>query len=239
MTIQSKRIEYSDGDHGLQAHMAWNDALDGPGPGVLVAHAWRGRSEFEDRKAEKLAELGYVGFALDLYGKGVLGNSVEENNALMQPLIEDRQMLQRRMHLALETLRGQDEVDPEKTAAMGFCFGGLSVLDLARTGADVQGVASFHGLFNQPGNTQGNSITAKVLAMHGWEDPMATPEQVLDFAEEMTGMGADWQLHAFGNTSHAFTNPEANDAGMGMLYQADADRRSWDLLAGFLAELFV
>ena len=106
-------------------------------------------------------------------------------------------------------------------------------------GADVQGVASFHGLFNQPGNTQGNSITAKVLAMHGWEDPMATPEQVLDFAAEMTGMGADWQLHAFGNTSHAFTNPEANDAEMGLLYQADADRRSWELLAGFLAELFV
>jgi dienelactone hydrolase len=156
----------------------------------------------------------------------------------MQPLIEDRLMLQRRMHLALETLRDQAEVDASQTAAMGFCFGGLSVLDLARTGADVKGVASFHGLFNQPGNTADNQISAKVLAMHGWNDPMATPEQVVDFAAEMTGMGADWQLHAFGNTSHAFTNPEANDPEMGLMYQADADRRSWDLLRGFLAELF-
>lgn len=238
MTIQSKKIEYSDGDHVLQAHMAWNDASGGARPGVLVAHAWRGRSEFEDQKAEKLAELGYVGFALDLYGKGILGNSIEENNALMQPLIEDRLMLQRRMHLALETLRDQAEVDASQTAAMGFCFGGLSVLDLARTGADVKGVASFHGLFNQPGNTADNQISAKVLAMHGWNDPMATPEQVVDFAAEMTGMGADWQLHAFGNTSHAFTNPEANDPEMGLMYQADADRRSWELLRGFLAELF-
>jgi len=238
VTIQNRQVEYRDGDHVLQAHMAWDDSSGGARPGVLIAHAWAGRSEFEDQKAGKLAAMGYVGFALDLYGKGVLGNSVEENSALMQPLIDDRLMLQRRMQLALDTLREQAEVDATQTAAMGFCFGGLSALDLARTGADLKGVASFHGLFNQPGNTDANKITAKVLAMHGWNDPMATPEQVVDFAAEMTGMGADWQLHAFGNTAHAFTNPQANDPEMGLMYQADADRRSWQLLKGFLAELF-
>jgi dienelactone hydrolase len=185
-----------------------------------------------------LAELGYVGFALDLYGKGVRGGSREENIALMQPLLDDRPALQRRMKLALESIRKQKEVDPARVAAIGFCFGGLCVLDLARTGADVLGVASFHGLFTSPGNTTGNRIQARVLVMHGWDDPMATPGQVISLAGELSEMGADWQIHAYGNTLHAFTNPAADDVEHGTVYDADADRRSWQNLQLFLAELF-
>lgn len=217
--------------------MAWEDGHD-PKPAVLISHAWGGRSEFEQGKAEILAELGYVGFALDLYGKGVLGTSREENSALMQPLLDDRGVLQRRMQLALAQLRKQKEVEGSRIAAMGFCFGGLCVLDLARTGADVCGVASVHGLFTPPGNTEGNKIKAKVLVLHGWDDPMATPDQVLSLAEELTAAGADWQIHGYGNTVHAFSNPAADDPAHGTVYDPDADRRSWQSLQLFFAEIF-
>lgn len=238
LAIQTKTVEYKDGDVLLEGYLAWDDTNGDSRPGVLISHAWAGRSEFEDGKAESLAELGYAGFALDLYGKGVRGNNAEENGALMQPLLDDRNTLQRRMTLALEQIRNQEIVDAARVAAMGFCFGGLSVLDLARTGAELSGVASFHGLFNSPGNTEGKRILAKVLVMHGWDDPMAKPEQVLSLADELTAMGADWQIHGYGNTMHAFTNPAANDPGIGTVYNAQADRRSWQSLQLFLAEIF-
>lgn len=185
-----------------------------------------------------LAELGYVGFAIDLYGKGILGNNVEQNRALMEPLLADRQQLQSRMKQALSVCSKQKEVDPDRIAAMGYCFGGLCVLDLARTGADIRGVASIHGLFSAPGNTADNRISAKVLVLHGWEDPMATPAQLLELTSELTAMGADWQLHAYGNTLHAFTNPAADDVDFGTVYNVDADHRSWQSLQLFLAEIF-
>ena len=238
LAIQTRLIEYKDGDVLLEGYLAWDDTNGDQRPGILISHAWAGRSEFEEGKAESLAELGYAGFAIDLYGKGVRGSNAEENSALMQPLLDDRATLQRRMKLALEQVRKQEVVDPSRVAAMGFCFGGLSVLDLARTGADLAGVASFHGLFNAPGNTGGNRISAKVLVMHGWDDPMATPDKVLSLADELNEMGADWQIHGYGNTMHEFTNPAANDPGFGTVYNAQADRRSWQSLQLFLAEIF-
>jgi len=238
LAIQTQTVEYKDGDVVLDGYLAWDDTNSDRRPGVLIAHAWAGRSEFEEGKAESLAELGYVGFALDLYGKGMRGSNAEENTALMQPLLDERITLQRRMTLALEQIRKQEIVDASRVAAMGYCFGGLSVLDLARTGAELSGVASFHGLFNPPGNTAGNKINAKVLVMHGWDDPMAKPDQVLTLADELTAMGADWQIHGYGNTMHAFTNPAANDPGFGTVYNERADRRSWQSLQLFLAEIF-
>lgn len=238
MSLQHRLIEYTDGDTILEGRLAWDDSYSAPRPGVLVSHAWRGRSDYEDGKAESLAELGYAAFALDLYGKGIRGSSVEENAALMQPFLDDRALLQRRMCLALASLREQSEVDAHRIAAIGFCFGGLCVLDLARTGEELAGVVSFHGLFAPPGNTTGNTVKARILALHGWDDPMATPDSVLSLADELTAMGADWQLHAYGNTMHAFTNPAANDPGMGTVYDAAADRRSWQAMRNFLDELF-
>ena len=238
MGIHTRTIEYKDGDTVLEAYMAWDDSAGDPRPGVMVSHAWAGRSDLEESKAEQLAELGYVGVAIDLYGKGVHGQSKEQNAALMKPLLEDRSMLQRRMKLGLEQVRKQREVDASRVAAMGFCFGGLCVLDLARTGADVRGVASFHGLFGKPGNTEGKKISARVLVMHGWDDPMATPDQVLGLTEELSAAGAAWQVLAYGGTKHAFTNPSANDPDFGTVYSPDADRRSWQSLQLFLAEIF-
>ncbi len=228
-----------DGDTVLEGLLAWDSAVDFARPGVMVSHAWGGRGELEDAKAVALAELGYVGFASNLYGKGVRGNSTEENAALMQPFLDNRSMLQQRMLLSLNTMRTQPEVDERNVAAIGFCFGGLCVLDLARTGEDLAGVVSFHGLFAPPGNTGDNTINARVLALHGWDDPMATPDQVLALADELSGQGADWQLHAYGNTMHAFTNPQANDPGFGTVYNASADRRSWAAMSNFLTEIFV
>jgi len=238
MGIQNRLVEYTDGDVVLEGMLVWDDSLRDPRPGVLVSHAWSGRSDYEGSKANRLAESGYVAFALDLYGKGVRGSTPEENSALMQPFLDDRAMLQQRLLLSLATLRDQAEVDETKIAAIGFCFGGLCVLDIARTGEDVAGVVSFHGLFGAPGNTEGNIINAKVLALHGWDDPMAMPDSVLALSKELTAMGADWQLHAYGNTMHAFTNPAANDKDMGTVYDVTADKRSWIAMQNFLEELF-
>lgn len=238
MTVHTRQIEYRDGGQLFEAEMAWDDATPAPRPGVLIAHAWRGRSEFEIDKARQLAKLGYAGFALDLFGKGVLGKSVEENRALIKPYMDDRALLQRRMQLALDQLRAQETVDAGRVAAAGFCFGGLCALDLARSGADLSGVVSFHGLLSSPGNTAGNRVRARVLVMHGWDDPMATPEHLVALGHELTSMQADWQFHVFGNAMHAFTNPHADDPGFGTVYQADADRRSWELMRVFFNEIF-
>ncbi len=238
MTIQTRTIDYQDGSTELQGLLAWDDTIDGERPGVMVSHAWRGRTQFENDKAEELAKLGYVGFALDLYGKGVQGSSVEENSALMQPFLDDREMLQKRLQVSLDVVRRQDKVDAARLGAIGFCFGGLCVLDLARIDADVNAVVSFHGLFGSPGNTVGNKSRVRVLVLHGWDDPMATPDQVVTLGEELSGMGADWQIHGYGNTMHAFTNPNANDPDFGTVYQPDADRRSWNAMQYFLSEIF-
>jgi dienelactone hydrolase len=238
MAIITNTVTYLDGDVVLEAFFAFDDALEGRRPAVLISHAWGGRDSFVAEKAKKLAELGYVGFALDMYGKGILGNSPEENSKLMMPFIENRAMLQQRIHAALSAVKLLPWVNDTKIAAIGFCFGGLCVLDLARTGADIQGVVSFHGLFNAPDNLKNPRITAKVLALHGYDDPMVKPDQLIAFQDEMTRAGVDWQVHSYGNTMHAFTNPIANNPDFGTVYQADADRRSWLAMQNFFTEIF-
>lgn len=238
MAIISKTIDYQDGGVLLEAVVAFDDAFTEPRPAVLINHTWAGRDNFVAEKAKKIAALGYVGFAVDMYGKGVLGSGPEDNAKLMQPFIDDRNMLQQRMKTALATARQLPVVDGSRCAAIGFCFGGLCVLDLARTGIDLKGVVSFHGLLGAPGNTDGNMIKAKVLALHGHDDPMGPVQQVIAFEEEMTRAKADWQLHSYGHTMHAFTNPLANDPKFGTVYQPDADRRSWQAMQNFLTELF-
>ena len=237
MSIHVEQFEYRHGDVILEAHVAWDEAVSGLRPGVLVSHAWGGRGEFEDRKAERLAALGYVGFALDMYGKGVSGSSPEENSRLMAPFIEDRKLLQDRISVALDQLRSHQHVDPARTAAIGFCFGGLCVLDLARSGADLRGVVSFHGLLEPPDNTAGNRMSAKALLLHGWKDPLVTPDKVIALSEERASLGADWQLNAYGNAMHAFTNPAAADAESGMLYDPVVQRRAFESMWMFLNEV--
>ena len=238
MAIRTRSIEIPFGNSTYEGLLAWNDANSGARPGILVSHTIRGRTEFEDSKAIALAELGYVGLSVDLYGVDTRDSEIEQYRALMDALKDDRPGLQQQLLGWINVLKDQPEVDAANIAAIGYCFGGLCVLDIARTGADVRGVVSFHGLFTAPGNTQNNRIRCKVLALHGWEDPLATPEQVEALATELTGMGADWQIHAYGNTLHAFTNPAADDQGAGTVYNMSADRRSWVAMQNFLEEIF-
>jgi dienelactone hydrolase len=239
MAVITREVEYTHRDTLFEGVVAVDNASEAQRPVVLVAHAWGGRDEFAVQKARDLAKLGYVGFALDLYGKGVLGNSKEENRELMSPLLEDRTLLQARMQTAVETAAGQPEADAAKVAAIGYCFGGLCVLDLARSGANVNGVVSFHGLFAAPGNTVGRKIKASVLVLHGYDDPMATPDAMVGLAAELTEAEADWQIHAYGSTLHAFTNPAAADPDFGTVYSAEADKRSWRSMTNFLSDVFV
>ena len=238
MAIVSNTVNYLDGDTLLEGFFAYDDAFEGQRPTVLISHAWAGRDEFVCKKAEKLAELGYFAFALDMYGKGILGSSVEENSKLMQPFMEDRALLQRRIGAALYAVKRIPWTDENNIAAIGFCFGGLCVLDLARTGADIKGVVAFHGLFTPPDNLQDQAIKAKVLLLHGNDDPMVPTEAVIALQQELTAKGADWQLHSYGNTMHAFTNPNANDPNFGTVYKEEADKRSWIAMKNFLTEIF-
>lgn len=207
-----------------------------PRPGVMVSHAWAGRGAFEMVKASELAEAGYAVFALDMYGKGVLGTSPEECAALMTPWRADRRRLAERQLAALEIARMQPEIDPTRIAAIGFCFGGLCVLDLARTGADLAGVVSFHGIYSRPDHETA-PITSKVLILHGRDDPMCPPEDVLAIEQELNDGGVDWQLHAYGHTMHAFTNPAAQNPEGGTEYNQVSARRAWAAMLSFLAEV--
>ena len=171
--MQTQIIEYRDGDTVLEGYVAWDESITGPRPGVLVAHDWTGRREFATGKAEEIAKLGYIGFALDMYGKGVFGadGDVEGNSALMNPLAGDRAALRARVNAALTAIRSLEMVDSNKIGAMGYCFGGMCVLELARAGADVGGVISIHGIFS-PGDVPNEAITAKILCLHGQDDPL-------------------------------------------------------------------
>lgn len=236
--IKQRPVAYAHNGTQLEGMLVYDDSWQTAMPGVMVCHAWAGRGAFEIEKARAIAEEGYAAFAVDLYGKGVLGKSKDENMALMTPFMEDRAMLQARLKVALKAFGDQEVVDEKRIAAIGFCFGGLCALDMARSGADVVAVASFHGLFNAPGNTAGKKIKAKVLALHGNDDPMVPHADVMSLADELTAAGADWQIHIYGQTMHAFTNPDANDPAFGTVYNETADRRAWQALDDFLEEIF-
>ncbi len=235
--LVKKVIEYHDQDCVLEGCYVYDDKNKDKRPLVLVAHDWSGRNEFSEGKAEKLAELGYIGFALDMYGKGKRGHTTEEKVALMQPLMEDRQLLQRRITAALHCAQQLELVDTQKIAAMGYCFGGLCALDLARSGADINGVVSFHGLLNPPPH-KNQMIKAKILVLHGHDDPMVTPDNVLAFENEMTEATVDWQVNVYSHTKHAFANPMANDPVLGTIYNPVADKRSWIAAKNFFIEVF-
>jgi dienelactone hydrolase len=238
LSVRTRLVDYDDGHTSYQGMIAFDDTFTGQRPGVLVAHTIRGRSAFEEGKAKALAGLGYAAFALDVYGKAELNTDDDNTRGHMTALLADRAELQRRLALSLRVLKEQPEVDAARTAAIGFCFGGLCALDIARSGEELAGVVSFHGLLDPPDNCAEQGIGSKVIVLHGWDDPLAAPESVVALAEEMSVAGADWQLHAYGNTVHAFTNPAANDTTRGTVYDAAADRRSWVAMSNFLNELF-
>lgn len=228
---------YHHDNEELHGFLVFQENKEKPRPAVIVAHDWSGRNEFACEKAKKLAEMGYIGFASDVYGKGRLGESTDEKKALMQPLVNDRLMLRNRLRAAFNALEAMPEVDKNRIAVIGFCFGGLCALDLARSGADIKGAVSFHGLLDKP-SLQPESIKAKVLVLHGYDDPMVKPEQVNAFCQEMTKAQVDWQVQMYGHVQHAFTNPQAHDTQAGLVYNSLAAARSWLAMELFLQEIF-
>ncbi|MBX9692407.1 MAG: dienelactone hydrolase family protein [Cyanobacteria bacterium] len=238
--MHTEFLDYQDSSTTCEAFVALDDSSKAKRPCVLISHAWAGQSDGERDNAKKIAELGYVGFCLDNYGKGKRGSSMEENAKLMQPFVDDRQMLRTRLLAGVTAAAAHPQVDADRIAAIGYCFGGLCVLDLARS-ADprVKGVVSFHGLFSPPNLGTQKHISAKVLILHGYDDPMATPTNMVEVATELTSAKADWQIHAYGQTMHAFTNPIANMPENGILYNESAAHRSWQAMSNFLEELFV
>lgn len=213
-----------------------SDATKEPRPTVLVFHAWDGRTGAMDAFAGRVAQLGYNAFAADLYGKGVTGSTTEECQALMNPLAGDRAKLRGMLLGVVEAAAGLPEVDESRMVAIGFCFGGLCVLDLARAGAPLRAVASFHGLFTPPGLPTVTPVKPKVIAYHGWDDPMVPPDAVVAFGKEFTEAGADWQLQAFGGAMHAFMAEGADMPQMGIQYNAVVAGRAWRGLELFLSE---
>lgn len=229
---------YYEQEQELHGYLAYDPKQEHPRPAVLIAHDWSGRTDFSCEKAELLAEMGYVGFALDMFGAAQTGIEIEEKQALISPLLADRAQLQYRMLAAFNTLRALPQVDAQKIAVIGYCFGGLCALDLARSGADIRGAVSFHGLLNKPDLPKTQAIKAKILVLHGYDDPMVQPEQVHEFCTEMSQEEVDWQVHMYGQVQHGFTNPKAHDAKLGIEYHVIAAERAWLSMTNFLREIF-
>ncbi|MCE2881397.1 MAG: dienelactone hydrolase family protein [Planctomycetaceae bacterium] len=208
-----------------------------PRPVVLVIHAWTGQDDFARAKAHMIADLGYIGFAVDVYGKGRRGSNPDECSKLMTPWVSDRAALRARLLAAVDFARRIEGGDPNRLGAVGFCFGGLCAFDLARANAPGLKVAvGFHALFSPPILGAQAPISAKVLALHGYDDPMATPDAMLGFANEMTAAKADWQVVAYGHTGHAFTNPHAHDRANGLFYREVIATRAFESMRALLAE---
>ncbi len=237
--IKTEYLDYKLGNDTFEGFAAYDETKTDKRPCVVVCHAWAGQMDAERDNAQKLAEMGFVGFSADVYGKGVRGDIQGDNTKLMQPLLQDRTLLKNRLLASIEAASKHPMSDPNRIAVIGYCFGGLCVLDLARCNAPVKGVVSFHGLFTPPDWKIESQIKPKVLILHGWDDPMATPDQVVAVSKELTDAKADWQLHGYGGVMHAFTAPQVNDKERGVVYNEAAARRSWQSMNDFLAEIFV
>ncbi|HOX24132.1 MAG TPA: dienelactone hydrolase family protein [Candidatus Krumholzibacteria bacterium] len=237
--IVTETVEYRHGDVVLEGYLAWDDAIAGARPGVLVVHQWLGLGENEQMRARLLAEMGNVAFAVDVYGKGVRPRDAAEARQEAAKYYGDRRLLRGRLAAALARLVESPLADSRRIAAIGYCFGGAGALELARSGADLAGVVSFHGSLDTPDPTEARTIKGKVLVCHGAADPHVGPDQVRAFVEEMEAAEVDYQLVMYGGAVHGFTQKEAgDDPSRGAAYDAAADRRSWQHLKVFFDEIF-
>ncbi len=229
---------YQDGDSICVGSIA-APAADGRYPAILVAHNWSGQGPADSAVAERLAGMGYVGIAIDVYGRGVRGDPMGDNSALMNPWMADRAALRQRLLAAVDAAAADPRVDPARIAVIGYCFGGLCALDLARS-ADprIRAAVSFHGVYPPPAIGEQAPMTAKVLVCDGWRDPMCPPAAKTALCEELDAAGADWQFVAYGRAYHAFTAPQADNPAGGIQYNEAADRRSWAAMSGLLDEVF-
>jgi dienelactone hydrolase len=236
MGNQQERTEiYQDGHTVCEGWSTWESG-GGKRPCVILGHDWAGLLDGTRDHARRIASWGYVAFAADVYGQGRRGTPGADNSAFMGPFLADRAVLRARLLAAVSAAKLHPQVDPDRVAFIGFCFGGLCALDLARANAPVAGVVSLHGVYAQPGLGPQQPIRPKVLVCHGWDDPLAKPDDVIGLTAELTNAAADWQLHAYGNTLHAFTSVGADAPTMGAKYSETAHRRSFAAMKDFLAE---
>ncbi len=237
--VQTKTVTYRDGDTTLEGFVAWNTEVTKDVPGILVVHQWLGLTEYEQSRCKQLAEMGYVAFALDIYGKGKRPANVQEAGKASGAYKADRALYRRRLQLGLEQLKMQPHVDKQQTAAIGYCFGGTGVIELARSGADVAGVVSFHGGLDSPKPEDGKNIKAKLLICHGADDPFVPAKDIDAMIKEFNLAKVDWQMVSYSGAVHSFTQPMAgNDNARGAAYNEKADKRSWQAMQSFFAELF-
>lgn len=240
LNCQAGLIEYKQGDTTCEGYLADDfPTVSKTRPGVLVVHDWMGLNKFASQRADELAKLGYIVFAADIYGKGIRPKNPQEAGEQAGKFKSDRALLRARVQAALDVLAKNPAVARKHIAAIGYCFGGTTVLELARSGADVAGVVSFHGGLETPTPADAKNIQGKVLALHGADDPFVPPAEVAGFEAELTKAGVDWQLIKYSGAVHAFTNPDAgHDNAKGAAYNERADKRSWAALQQFFTEIF-
>lgn len=237
--VQTKQIVYKQGETELTGFLAWDDQARGKRPGVVVVHEWWGHNEHARNQAIRLAKAGYVGFALDMYGKGKVTTHPAEAQAFAAEATRDLQVVQARFLAALDQLKQDPRVDPEKLAAIGYCFGGAVVLGMARQGVDLDAVVSFHGAIAPQQPAEPGKVKARILVLNGADDGMVTAEQIEAFKKEMTAARARYEFVNLPHAKHSFTNPDAHKAGMPALaYNADADAESWQRMLKLFAEVF-
>ena len=236
--VKIETVEYKDGDTVCEGAVAFDDANKTPRPAVLLVHDWMGAGDYAKGRAKQVAALGYVCFVADIYGKGVRPSSMTEASAQAGKYKGDRAMLRRRVNAALDEMKKNPLVLKPKMFAMGYCFGGTTVLELARSGAEVAGVVSFHGGLDSLAPADARNIKAKVLVLHGADDPFVKPADIAAFQEEMRGAKVDWQMVYYGDAVHSFTRPDAGaDKSKGAAYNEAADKRSWDAMAAFFKDI--
>jgi len=236
--VHYDKVEYKQGDTTCEGLLVYDDIFQGKRSSVLIAHQWKGLTDYEKMRGEMLAMRGHVVLCADVYGKGVRADNPKDAGALAGKYKGDRALLRARINAALDFLRKQERVKPDQIAAIGYCFGGTTVLELARSGADVKGVVSFHGGLSSPTPDDAKKIKGKVLVCHGADDPNVPPAEVLAFQKEMRDAKVDWQFVTYGNAVHSFTDQNAgNDNSKGVAYNKDADVRSWREMKMFLDEV--
>lgn len=237
--IHTETVFYRSDGVELEGFVAYDKSKLGPRPGILVVHQWKGLTDYEKKRCEMLAKLGYTAFAVDIYGKGVRPTTTAEAGKLAGQYKGDRTLLRARVNAGLETLRKMSQVDAKRIACIGYCFGGTTALELARSGADVAGVVSFHGGLSSPTPLDAQKIRCKVLALHGADDPYVPAPEVAAFQDEMRQAKVDCQLVAYSGAVHSFTHWDAgSDNSKGAAYNEKADHRSWEAMRTFFAEVF-
>jgi dienelactone hydrolase len=240
--IEGTTVEYSAKGVVMKGYLAYDKNIRGKRPGVLVVHEWWGLNDYARKRARMLAELGYAALAVDMYGEGKQAGHPDDAGKFSSELMKSFGTAKDRFIAALEFLQAQPVVDRQKVAAVGYCFGGGVVLNMARQGVDLKGVASFHGSLSAVAPAGQGSVKAKILVLHGADDKFITVEQIKAFREEMKNAGADFRFIAYPGALHSFTNPEADEYGkkfgIPVAYNAEADKKSWKELEKFLRQIF-